>query len=117
MAEKYFGITDKGVTRNNNEDTFIAEAVMKDKFICACVIDGVGGYEGGEIAAAIARETILKYFTVPSGQLSSMMREAIISANEKIYNEKLSSRQYENMACVLTLALIEKEKNRFTMLM
>ncbi|MGI8598577.1 MAG: PP2C family protein-serine/threonine phosphatase [Chitinophagaceae bacterium] len=113
MAEKYFGITDKGVTRNNNEDTFIAEAVMKDKFICACVIDGVGGYEGGEIAAAIARETILKYFTVPSGQLSSMMREAIISANEKIYNEKLSSRQYENMACVLTLALIEKEKNRF----
>jgi PPM family protein phosphatase len=113
MAEKHFGITDKGISRNNNEDTFIAESVMKDKFICACVIDGVGGYEGGEIAAAIARETILKYFTVPSGELSSMMREAIMSANEKIYNEKLSSRQYENMACVLTLALIEKEKNRF----
>jgi PPM family protein phosphatase len=113
MAEKYFGITDKGISRDNNEDTFIAEAVMKDKFICACVIDGVGGYEGGEIAAEIARETILKYFTIPSGELASMMREAIISANEKIYNEKLSSRQYENMACVLTLALVEKQKNRF----
>jgi PPM family protein phosphatase len=113
MAEKYFGITDKGKARTNNEDTFIAEAVMKDKFICACVIDGVGGYEGGEVAAEIARQTILKYFTVPSGEISSMMREAIMSANEKIYTEKKNSRQLENMACVLTLALVEKEKNRF----
>lgn len=113
MAEKYFGITDKGKTRTNNEDNFIAESVMKERFICACVIDGVGGYEGGEIAAVIAKETIVKYLSVPSGELSTMMREAIIAANENIYREKLTNSKYENMACVLTLALIEKEKNKF----
>ena len=51
MTENFFGITDRGKQRDNNEDTFIAEKVLKDRYVMACVIDGVGGYEGGEIAA------------------------------------------------------------------
>ena len=44
MAENYFGITDTGKVRINNEDTFIAEPLFKRKLIVASVIDGVGGY-------------------------------------------------------------------------
>jgi serine/threonine protein phosphatase PrpC len=59
MAKNYFGITDTGKMRKNNEDTFIAQSVLNDKFIAACVIDGVGGYEGGEVAARLAHDAIL----------------------------------------------------------
>jgi serine/threonine protein phosphatase PrpC len=113
MAEYFFGITDTGRQRDNNEDTFIAERVLNDKFLAAGVIDGVGGYEGGEVAAAIARESILQYFTVPSGSIPAMIQEAVVSANQKIYNEKQRTGTHSNMACVLTLALVSLETNVF----
>ena len=59
MANNFFGITDTGKQRQNNEDVFIAEKSGDGNFIIACVVDGVGGYAGGEIAAEIARATIL----------------------------------------------------------
>ena len=51
MAENFFGITDTGRQRTNNEDAFIAQRIWNNGYILACVIDGVGGYEGGEVAA------------------------------------------------------------------
>lgn len=113
MAENYFGITDAGKVRNNNEDAFIAEKVMNNRFILACVIDGVGGYAGGEVAADIARKTILEYLSIPSGEILSMMKESFVVANEKIYAEKRSVKEHDNMACVLTLAIADVEKNQF----
>jgi serine/threonine protein phosphatase PrpC len=113
MAENYFGITDTGRLRDNNEDTFIAEKVMNNRFIIACVIDGVGGYEGGEVAARIAREAILDYLSVPSGEVMTMMKEAMADANEKIQAEKLKTKEYFNMACVVTLALADVSENLF----
>ncbi|MBD0284114.1 MAG: protein phosphatase 2C domain-containing protein, partial [Flavisolibacter sp.] len=113
MAANYFGITDTGRMRDNNEDAFIAEKVLDNRFIMACVIDGVGGYEGGEVAAAIARQTLLQYFSVLSGDVLTMMREAMLAANEKIYAEKLQNRKLQHMACVVTMALADIKNNRF----
>jgi len=113
MAETFFGLTDTGRQRSNNEDAFLTEPVLNNRFLAACVIDGVGGYEGGEVAAAIARQEILNYFSVPSGSIPAMMQEAIVSANEKIYLEKSRNSKLNNMACVLTLALVEKNQNKF----
>ena len=88
MAENFLGLTDVGRLRQNNEDAFIAQKILNDKYIMACVIDGVGGYEGGEVAASIARESILNYFKIPSGDIRTMMKESLIVANEKIQQEK-----------------------------
>src|SRR3712207_2575294 len=100
MAKNYFGITDVGRQRDNNEDAFIAEPVLNNQYIAACVIDGVGGYEGGEVAAAIAQQSILGYLRIPSGEVLTMMREAMASANEKIYYEKMQTGKNTSMACV-----------------
>ncbi|HXI00998.1 MAG TPA: protein phosphatase 2C domain-containing protein [Sphingobacteriaceae bacterium] len=113
MAENYFGITDTGKVRDNNEDAFITEKVMNNKFILACVIDGVGGYAGGEVAADIARTSIIEYFRIPSGEVISMMKEAFIAANEKIFAEKQSVKKHDSMACVCTLAIADIENNQF----
>ena len=47
MAEYFYGITDKGKRRNSNEDTFAIEETGGGEWLIACVVDGVGGYEGG----------------------------------------------------------------------
>lgn len=112
-TDHFFGITDVGKMRDNNEDSFIAQKVLKGQFVAACVIDGVGGYEGGEVAARIARDAILNYLQIPSGDVLTMMKEAVKLANEKIFKEKQANSQYEQMACVLTLALADVKTNVF----
>ena len=113
MADIFFGLTDTGKIRVNNEDTFIAQTAMNNKFIIACAIDGVGGYSGGEVAAALAKETILEYFSKSESDIISMMQESLLLANERIHAEKQKVKQHESMACVLTLAVIDIENNEF----
>ncbi|MGI8636530.1 MAG: PP2C family protein-serine/threonine phosphatase, partial [Segetibacter sp.] len=113
MAENYFGITDTGRLRTNNEDTFIAEPFFDGRFIASCVIDGVGGYEGGEVAARLAHDAIVeKLSTLPDDYFEGM-KDAINAANEAIYTEKKVNRSNEQMACVLTLALADVSNNKF----
>jgi serine/threonine protein phosphatase PrpC len=113
MAENYFGITDTGRMRSNNEDTFIAEKVVDGRFIAACVIDGVGGYEGGEVAANLARESIIHHLKGPVDNVLSTMQLAITAANEAIYAGRKANREKDQMACVLTLALVDISNNKF----
>ncbi len=113
MADNYFGITDTGKLRSNNEDTFIAQPVLKGQFIAACVIDGVGGYEGGEVAARLAHDTILASLRSRHADISTTMKEALSAANEAIYKEKQVNKVNGQMACVLTLALADLANNKF----
>ncbi len=113
MADNFFGITDRGRIRDNNEDTFIAEKINSGKLVVACVIDGVGGYEGGEIAARIAKECITEYLHSAGGDIVGTMKNALVSSNERIYKENQQRNQQEPMACVLTLAVADVEGNQF----
>jgi len=113
MTEQFFGLTDPGKQRKNNEDTFIAEITANNQFIIACVIDGVGGYAGGEVAAALAREVILKRLEQPSGEIIPMMLDCFDLANKKIIEEKQTSKEHAHMACVCTLALADIQNNQF----
>ena len=111
MAEHLFGITDAGQVRENNEDVFIAQEVMKGQFIIAGVIDGVGGYEGGEIAAAITKQVILDELQEVGTDVVSQLSIAFNLANEEIISRKLTDKNLADMACVATLAVIDKQHN------
>ncbi|WP_316811761.1 PP2C family protein-serine/threonine phosphatase [Pedobacter heparinus] len=113
MDSNYFGVTDTGKLRSNNEDTFIAEKIAGTDFVIACVIDGVGGYTGGEVAAAIARQTVLNLLSDPDGDLSLLMQATIAEANDQIIAAKIQRKEHEDMACVLTLSLVDLNKNQF----
>ncbi|SMD10554.1 PP2C family protein-serine/threonine phosphatase [Pedobacter nyackensis] len=113
MDRNYFGLTDTGKVRSNNEDTFIAEKISGTDFVLACVIDGVGGYTGGEVAAAIARKTILELMDMPEGDISQLMQTAITEANDQILAAKQQNKELEDMACVLTIALADLKNNKF----
>ncbi|HVK98129.1 MAG TPA: protein phosphatase 2C domain-containing protein, partial [Flavisolibacter sp.] len=113
ITNPFFGLTDTGKLRDNNEDAFIAERTKTGNLIVACVIDGVGGYEGGEVAAEIARKTVLEKLNNPSTDLISLMKEAVITSNQKIYSERIKNSDKQKMACVLTLAVVDLENNLF----
>jgi PPM family protein phosphatase len=113
MGDNFFGITDPGRQRTNNEDSFIAKAVFNDKFIMACVIDGVGGYAGGDIAARITRDAIIHRMEKIPANITERMLSAFEYANQRIFKEKEKNKEHEKMACVVTLAVVDMEKNKF----
>ena len=112
MADYFYGITDKGKRREKNEDTFFAREIMNRRFIVACVIDGVGGYPGGDIAAAIARSVMLKHLETISDDVVENLQQAIIAANAAINQQKKSDDKNERMACVLTCAVADVQNNK-----
>lgn len=112
MAEYFYGITDKGKRRDKNEDTFFVREVINRQFVVACVIDGVGGYQGGAIAAGIARSVIMKQLEKLSDNVIDSLQQAIVAANAKINQQKKPGDKNERMACVLTCAVIDIKNNK-----
>ncbi len=113
MADNFFGITDVGKMRDNNEDRFIAQHILQKRYVLACVIDGVGGYEGGEIASALAHDSIINYLQKPHDDVVESLKHALIEANEKIIAGKQNNDVTSEMACVITLAVADVEENKF----
>ena len=113
MAENFYGLTDTGKMRDNNEDNFIAQNIARGKFIAGCVIDGVGGYEGGEVAAAIARTAILNAVKKTSNDTIDTLKKALSEANERIFDKKQMTGEHPQMSCVVTIALADINENKF----
>lgn len=106
----YFGLSDMGRQRTNNEDAFITEQ-LDEKSILAVVIDGVGGYEGGEVAAEIARTEIPNYLhEFRNGERLELLKQAVVSANNAIFNRRQTDNKRSSMSCVLTSAIIDANR-------
>jgi parallel beta-helix repeat protein len=95
--------SDQGFVRDNNEDRVYSDDV-RGFFL---VVDGMGGHEAGEQAAAIAVERIRVRLERQTGTVEQRIREAIALANNAIFEAAKSKPEWNGMACVLTAALIE----------
>ena len=113
MTTHFFGLTDTGITRKNNEDSFIAEEMGSNATVLAAVIDGVGGYVGGEVAAAIAKEEFSKEFSGAPSEIIADMTAAFKRANQVIMKRKSSGEGPAEMACVATLVVADSSSNQF----
>lgn len=113
---QYIGLTDMGKIRTNNEDLWLCQKIWNESCIVAAVIDGVGGYEGGEVAAKIAAEELFSYLReYPNGERLQILKEAMVHANNCIYRERVRKMEYNSMGCVMTAVLIEPEKGTVDM--
>lgn len=109
----FYGQTDVGRIRTNNEDAFQVCNIWDEDHVLAVVIDGVGGYEGGEVAAAIARDSILEYLQGnTSGDCLDLLKKAVIYANNQIFRGRSQNPQLSSMSCVLTASLVELDTMR-----
>lgn len=110
-----YGETNVGMVRTGNEDTFIAETLPGSDLLCAA-IDGLGGYEGGEVAAEIARQTIIEFMTVASdGQPLERLKKAVTEANNAIVRRKDEDPMRARMGCVVSAGLISPDQARLWM--
>jgi PPM family protein phosphatase len=102
-------LSDVGTNRENNEDSCGSHIETEDCVIFA-VADGVGGYEGGEIASAQAIEVTLNTFRespVGWGPAKRLYR-AVQRANIEIYNRALTVPELRRMATTLTAAVVSE---------
>lgn len=109
---QYYGDTNQGKVRETNEDAFCAQSIWDDKYILLLVVDGCGGYEGGEVASSIARNVIPEYLCGYTGGIRlELLKQAVIMANNKIHDARNTDKRLEMMGCVLTAAIIDKSND------
>jgi protein phosphatase len=93
-----------GLRREHNEDTYYADAELG----LWLVADGMGGHEHGEVASAIARDTLIEQV----GQGNPLAR-AIQLADEEII--KHSSRKAEALPMGTTVVAVRVKGDEFEM--
>lgn len=99
------GASDPGRVRRNNEDAWHIDAA-RGVFL---VVDGIGGHAAGETAASIAVERVRSRLERQTGTTEQRVREAIAMANNEILRTARSHPEWEGMACVLTLAVLDDD--------
>lgn len=113
LKASVYGKTDIGLVRSNNEDTYIAQPIWDNSHWLLVVIDGLGGYEGGEIAASIASVTILdmveKYH---KADCLDVIMQAVADANNAIFNKRAEAKGMSDMGCVITAAILDLSKKQ-----
>jgi len=99
-------LSDIGTNRSNNEDS-CGHITDKGDVIFA-VADGIGGYEGGEVASAMAIEITLRAYrenAVGWGP-SKRLHRAVQEANIEIHNRALTVPELRRMGTTLTAAAV-----------
>jgi protein phosphatase len=100
-------LTDIGTNRQNNEDS-CGSHTESGSCVVFAVADGVGGYEGGEIASAQAVEVTLNAFRESPAELgpAKRLRRAVQQANIEIHNRALTVPELRRMATTLTASVV-----------
>lgn len=96
--------TDTGLERAVNEDRILVD----EEHGLFLIVDGLGGHAAGEFAAETAIQVIRSELAgAAASDASERVRLAITAANNRIYELAQSSPEWNGMACVLTLALLD----------
>lgn len=101
--------TNTGRCRENNEDRYICRPVMNDRLVLLAAIDGCGGMQGGDVAAGIAEEATLTYLLRTRATTRHILCDAMMYANNFIYDERKSTGRYANMGCVMSSVLVDMD--------
>lgn len=109
------GQTDQGMVRDHNEDSIGSDPDLG----LAVLADGMGGHKGGEVASAIAVDTIVSVLQqklpgIKPGEIddntgysreSMAIEDAIKQANTNIFTAASQNSQYEGMGTTVVVLL------------
>ena len=99
-----FGLTDIGLVRKNNQDSY-AIRVLDDDLVIAVVCDGMGGAQAGNVASAVAVEAFAaaaeeacKNGVPPDPERKQeLLRTACRAANSTVYELSCSNPEYQKI--------------------
>ena len=99
-----WGITHRGVVRQQNQDAFSART-MDDGRVIALVCDGMGGARAGNVASAMAVDRFMDRFFQESGDDQERMQRAASQANQEIFQKAATDEDCAGMGTTLVAAL------------
>ncbi len=114
------GITDQGLVRDHNEDSIASNEDLG----LLVLADGMGGHKGGEVASAIAVDSIIQDLSQSLSLLtpgktdentgysleSMLIEKAIKDANLKIFTAAANNKNYEGMGTTVVVVLFYDNK-------
>ncbi len=102
-------LSDVGTTRPDNEDS-CGHFIENPDSVAFAVADGVGGYEGGEIASRMAIDITLEAYreSPPEWGAAKRLYRAITRANIEIHDKALTVPELSRMATTMTAVVVEK---------
>ncbi len=117
----YAGGTDTGKVRQQNEDSILLCNFEHSDVILLLVADGVGGYDGGEVASKLAVESIKDYVAKAVLQACSgggygadwlhmTLQHGIAEANQLILQQQSQQPHLRKMATTIVALLIHQNE-------
>ena len=109
--------SDKGRVREKNEDSFLVSPPTLNKQMVDAkgwlfiVADGMGGYQGGEVASAIVVKAASdSYYATPgdgtADTIMEALRQAVLDAQKAVLQHQSEDRERAQMGSTLVMAVI-----------
>ena len=108
-----WGMTDVGLKRRENQDTYAFETTPDT--VVAIVCDGMGGVTGGQVASALAVKTFMEQLHAQAHedmsieQVRSMLTRCISKANTAVHERAQADIEYYGMGTTLVAAVISPD--------
>ncbi len=112
---KVWGITDAGLKRRDNQDTYALETLGALNSVVAVVCDGMGGVSGGQLASTLAVTTYLDTLRQLSRpemtveQVRAMQDACVSQANRAVYERSCEDHEYHGMGTTLVSAIVSRK--------
>ncbi len=106
----FYGKTDVGLKRKNNEDAFIVEP---DNYFCLAA-DGMGGAAAGELASAIFAQTAVELLSNKiersEEDAAILVQKVFTIANERILEHVKENPAHKGMGCTAELLVFSNSR-------
>ena len=108
---RYWGLTDPGCVRTQNQDTYQLEQLDRNTALCV-VCDGMGGAKSGNIASTLAADVFVqevrRSWTASMNQekINQMLYSAVKLANFTVYDQAQQFEEFDGMGTTLVAVLI-----------
>ena len=109
---QYWGITDPGCARTQNQDTYQIEQLNKTSLLCV-VCDGMGGAKSGNVASTLAADVFVQEVKrtwtpdMDPEKLDQMLLGAVKLANFTVFDQAQQFEEFTGMGTTLVAALIQ----------
>ena len=109
---QYWGITDPGCVRAQNQDTYQVEVLDKNTLLCV-VCDGMGGAKSGNVASSLAADVFVQEVKrtwtpdMDPDKLDQMLGNAVKLANFTVYDQAQQFEEFSGMGTTLVAVLIQ----------
>ena len=108
---EFWGLTDPGNVRAQNQDAFHMERLDKHTVLCV-VCDGMGGAKSGNVASSLAVDVFVQEVKqtwtadMDKDQLDRMLHSAVKLANFTVFDQSKQFEEFSGMGTTLVAVLI-----------